>query len=230
MRRWMYWLPGAALFTAPVALVQAPAAAPSRSFTATLYNLAHDGEKPSMQERLTVRGDVLRMQRDKDPVATLFDYGQGKWWMLLPADKVALEGDITPKPDSILGFLLTDASGNPCPKDPAYTCVREGGEETISGRPVVMWRILHPDKAQQGRKRLTHLIWVDPKLGAPVRIALEDGNILELRDIKEGPVDEALVQVPADFTRVDEKNVRHTDEPEPAPKPKKKGTVQPKKP
>jgi hypothetical protein len=230
----MYWLPGAVLFTAPVTLAQDPAAAPSRGFTATFYNLAHDGEKPSMQERITVRGDVLLMQRDiNGSLDTVFDYGQGKWWMLLPADKIAIESHITPQPGSILAFLLADASGNPCPKDPAYTCVREGGEETISGRPVVMWRVLHTDKARQGRKELTHLLWVDPKLGAPVRIALGDGNIHELRDIKEGPVDEALVQVPADFIRVDEKNVRHTDEPEePAPKPKKKkkGTTPARKP
>jgi hypothetical protein len=224
--RWMYWLPGAVLFTAPLALAQTPEAASPRSFNATLVTLSQGGEELPSKQRLTVRGDMMHFRSGDEPMGILLDFGQGKVWILIPQEKMAIESTLTRSLGFPLSLMLTDASGNPCGKEPALTCTREG-EETAAGRPAVKWRIAQTDKE---KKTHTATAWVDPKLGTLVRLTLEKSEGMELRDLQEGPVEEALVQFPAGFLTLDEKNLHHRDEPEPAPKPKKKGTTPAKKP
>ncbi|MCY1078909.1 hypothetical protein [Archangium lansingense] len=224
--RWMHWLPGAVLFTAPLALAQTPAAASPRSFTANLVTIFKGGKESSTRQRIAVRGDMMHFRSGDEPMGILLDFGQEKVWMLIPQEKMAIESKLTRSLNFPLSLVLTDASGNPCGKEPTLTCTREG-EEPISGRPTVKWRIVHTSKDKKTR---TETAWVDPKLGTVVRHATEDGGAMELRDLQEGPVEEALVQFPAGFVTVDEKNLRHEDEPKPAPKPKKKDTAPGKKP
>lgn len=222
--RWMYWLPGAVLLTAPVALAQTPEATSTRSFTATVASLS-GAREPRRTNQLIVRGDMMHSRKSDEPMGVLFDFGKGKVWILLPEQKVAIESKLTRSMDFGLSFVVADSSGNPCGEAPDLTCTREG-EETVAGRPAVKWRIAQSGKDKKTR---TATAWVDAKLRAVVRIASEKGEGFELRDLQEGPVDEALVQFPAGFLTVDEKNLHH-DEPEPTPKPKKKGTAPPKKP
>ncbi|MFY0522291.1 hypothetical protein ACN28I_03435 [Archangium gephyra] len=223
---WMYWLPGALLFTAPLALAQTPEAASPRSFTATLVSISKGGKESSVKKRLAVRGDMMHFRSGDEPMGILLDFFQGKVWMLIPQEKVAVESKLTRSLAFPLSLVLTDASGNPCGKAPALTCTREG-EEPIAGRPAVKWRIAQSDK---DKKTHTAMAWVDPKLGALVRYTSEQGEVMELRDLQEGPVDEALVQFPAGFIKLDEKNLHHDDAPEPTPKPKKKGSAPAKTP
>ncbi|MFE8599408.1 LolA-like protein [Archangium violaceum] len=224
--RWMYWLPGAILFTAPLALAQTPEAASMRSFTATLVNIAQGGKDMPSKQRLTVRGDMMNFRSGDELGGILLDFSQGKTWILIPPEKVAIESSFTRSLDFPLSLILTDASGHPCGKEPTLKCTREG-EETIAGRPTVKWRLVQNNR---NWNTYTATVWVDPKLGTLVRLTLEKGEGVELRDIQEGPVEDAFVQFPAGFTKVDEKNLRHEDEPAPTPKPKKKGTPPPKKP
>lgn len=217
--RWMYWLPGAVLLTAPLALAQTPEAASPRSFTATLVTISKGGKESSIKKQLAVRGDMMHFRSGDEPMGMLFDFGQGKAWILIPQEKVAVESKLTRSLGFPLSLVLTDANGNPCGNEPTLTCTREG-EETAVGRPAMKWRVVQADKEQ---KTHTATAWVDPKLGTLVRFSTENGEGFEVRDLQEGPVDEALVQFPAGFLKVDEKNLHH-DEPEPAPKPKKKKT------
>jgi hypothetical protein len=216
--RWMYWLSGAVLFTAPLALAQAPEAASPRSFTATLVLISKSGKESSKKQRITVRGDMMHFRSGDEPMGILFDFAQAKAWMLIAPEKVAIESTSTRSLGFPLSLVLTDASGNPCGKEPTLTCTREG-EETAVGRPAVKWRLVQTDKEQ---KTHTATAWVDPKLGTLLRFATEKGEGFEVRDLQEGPVEEALVQFPAGFLELDEKNLHHDEAPEPAPQPAKK--------
>lgn len=212
--RWIHGLSGVVLLTAlqacskapetpqapaetqaPVASQQAPAATAPRSFTATLVTRV-DGKEDSSQ--LVVRGDVLRVGQPNAGDADLYDLGAGKKWILRPKQKLAVERDVQ-RSQVMLAMLLPDASGSPCADNPRLLCTREG-EETVDGRPLVKWRL---DLAnEQARKDNPAIAWVDPSLGAMVRFAAEKQKLtFELRDIKAGPVEDALLQVPSDFTR-----------------------------
>ncbi|MFL5351943.1 hypothetical protein [Archangium sp.] len=215
--RWIHGLSGVVLFTAlqactqapeapqapataqaPVASQQAPAAAAPRSFTATLVTRV-DGKEDSSQ--LLVRGDVLRVGQPNAGDADLYDLGAGKKWILRPKQKLAVERNVQ-RSQVMLAMLLPDVSGNPCSQHPHILCTREG-EETVDGRPLVKWR-LDLASEKQAQKDNPALAWVDPSLGAMVRFAAEKQKLgFELRDLKAGPVDEALLQVPSDFTRVE---------------------------
>lgn len=224
--RWMYWLPGAILFTSPLALAQTPEAASPRSFTANIVGTSKGGKESSTRQRIAVRGDMMHFRSGDEPMGILFDFGQGRVWILISPEKLAVESKLTRSLGFPLSLVLADASGNPCGKEPTLTCTREG-EEPISGRPAVKWRLVQSDK---DKKTHTATAWVDSKLGTLVRLTSEESGTMELRDLQEGPVEDALVQFPAGFLTVDEKNLHHDDEPEPAPKPKKKGTAPGKKP
>lgn len=175
---------------------QAPAAAAPRSFTATLVT-RFEGKEDSSQ--LVVRGDVLRVGQPNAADADLYDLGAGKKWILRPKQKLAVERNIQ-RSQVMFSMLLPDASGNPCSQKPGIQCTREG-EETVDGRPLVKWR-LDLSSEKQAQKDNPALAWVDPSLGAMVRFSVEkQGLSVELRDIKAGPVEDALLQVPSDFTR-----------------------------
>lgn len=181
---------------AAVASPQAPAAAAPRSFTATLVSRGRGKEESS---QLIVRGDVLRVGQPGSGDADLYDLGAGKKWILRPKQKLAVEHDVQ-RSQVMFSMLLPDASGSPCSQNPRILCTRQG-EETVDGRPLVKWRLDLADE-QQGQKDGAAMAWVDPSLGAMVRFAVEkQGLSVELRDIKAGPVDDALLQVPSDFTR-----------------------------
>jgi hypothetical protein len=208
--RWTHGLCGVVLLTALQACTkapeaprapeasQAPQAAAPRSFTATLVTLA-DGKEDSSQ--LVVRGDLLRVGQPNEVDADLYDLGAGKKWILRPKQKLAVERNVH-RSQVVFSMLLPDASGSPCGQNPNLQCTREG-EETAEGRRLVKWRLdLSGDKKAQKDNPATG--WVDPSLGAMVRFTVEkQGLSFELRDIKAGPVDDALLQVPSDFTRVE---------------------------
>jgi hypothetical protein len=75
---------------------------------------------------------------------------------------------------------------------------RSLGEDTLNGRPAVKWAMT----ATYNGQTATQYVWVDPKLGAAVRI--DAGRAThELQNIQEAPQPARLFAIPADYRRID---------------------------
>ncbi|MGO8914499.1 MAG: hypothetical protein ACLQJR_01165 [Stellaceae bacterium] len=88
-----------------------------------------------------------------------------------------------------------------------WQCERLGGE-TIDGRETVKYRALSPQHRQ-------HDGWVAPDLRFVVRLETEDGAVLELRNITEGPQPPELFVLPAGYRKFDPQRlidrIKHSD-------------------
>jgi hypothetical protein len=72
------------------------------------------------------------------------------------------------------------------------------GEDTLNGRPAVKWELSETSNGQTA----TQYVWVDPKLGAAIRI--DAGRAThELQNIQEAPQPARLFAIPADYRRID---------------------------
>jgi len=77
------------------------------------------------------------------------------------------------------------------------------GEENLDGRQAVKYRVTVRDPGA-GRAPVETLIWVDERLGMPVKSETTSAGArvtMELRDVKE-TVDAGLFELPVDYKRV----------------------------
>ncbi len=70
---------------------------------------------------------------------------------------------------------------------------------TYEGRPVERWLVT---VTRPGQPEVKGEWWFDPELRVAVREFIEGGEMRGLKDIRPGPVDEALFSPPADWTQV----------------------------
>jgi len=83
---------------------------------------------------------------------------------------------------------------NPCASDPGSTC-KNMGTETINGRSADHWQITHKDGTVSD-------IWIDNSLHFPIK-TVSGGTTWQLTNIKEGPQEPSLFQVPAGYHKMD---------------------------
>lgn len=83
---------------------------------------------------------------------------------------------------------------NPCASDPGSTC-KNLGTETINGRSADHWQVTHKDG------NISNL-WIDNSLHFPIK-TVSGGTTWQLTNIKEGPQDPGLFQVPAGYHKMD---------------------------
>ncbi len=82
------------------------------------------------------------------------------------------------------------------------------GEEDLGGRQVVKYRVTVRDPGA-GRAPVESLIWVDERLGMPVKSETSSSGArttMELRDVRE-TVDAGLFELPADYRRVEPEEI-----------------------
>jgi hypothetical protein len=79
---------------------------------------------------------------------------------------------------------------NPCADEPSVTC-KKAGTEVVSGRTCDKW--LFTGKGDR-------TVWIDQKSQIPLKMVMGD-SIWELSNIKEGPQDPGLFQVPGDYKK-----------------------------
>ena len=82
--------------------------------------------------------------------------------------------------------------GNPCANQGGMSC-KKIGVETIEGRSCDHWEL-----DRQGR---VANVWLDPKLGFPLRTVTKDATVT-LSNLKEGGPNASLFQIPADYKKV----------------------------
>jgi len=83
---------------------------------------------------------------------------------------------------------------NPCASDPSTTC-KNLGTETVNGRSCDHWQITHKDGNVSD-------VWIDNKLHFPIK-TVSEGTTWQLTNIKEGPQDASLFQIPAGYHKMD---------------------------
>jgi hypothetical protein len=83
---------------------------------------------------------------------------------------------------------------NPCSADPGTTC-KNLGTETVNGRSTDHWQITHKDGNISD-------VWIDNSLHFPIK-TVSQGTTWELTNIKEGPQDASLFQIPAGYRKMD---------------------------
>src|SRR5262245_43032933 len=84
---------------------------------------------------------------------------------------------------------------NPADAEGNWTC-RRVGPETVNGRSTVKFEGVTP-------KGEHHFGWIDPKLRFLVKSEGANGTGMELQNIKEGPQQASLFEVPAGFQKLD---------------------------
>lgn len=83
---------------------------------------------------------------------------------------------------------------NPCASEPGTTC-KDMGTETVNGRTTEHWQVTHKDGNVSD-------VWIDNSLHFPIK-TVSGGTTWQLTNIKEGPQEASLFQVPAGYRRMD---------------------------
>ncbi len=116
---------------------------------------------------------------------------KGTMWQIFPDKKIYWErkGNYSADPPPLPGD-----SRHPCAQ--TLSCTKLG-DDTVAGRQTEKWQISMKQEGQSS------LVWVDPKLGIPVREEITGLLAKELRNVKEEPQPDSLFEVPAGFQKVD---------------------------
>lgn len=181
----------AALLTAPAAVAAdiGPFGLPTAPYSAE-SRVTADGR--TVTARIHADGQRERREIRDDGVEQimLIDHGTQKATMLIVEQKVAMEVDM-------------DATGGPM--TPTKWETREVGREEVAGRPVTRHRI---DGRGSDGARVAGDVWLTAEK-IPVKSELdvtEDGQtvrvVQELTNLRIGPVDPALFQVPAGYQKM----------------------------
>jgi hypothetical protein len=83
--------------------------------------------------------------------------------------------------------------GNPCAGLDGTTC-QKVGTETVNGYPCDKWQLT-------GKENST--VWISQQYHFPIKSVNADGSSVEFSNIKTGPQDASLFQVPAGYQKMD---------------------------
>ncbi|CAK0769569.1 exported hypothetical protein [Gammaproteobacteria bacterium] len=94
----------------------------------------------------------------------------------------------------------------PLPGDPRHFCAQGKGmsctklaTETVNNRTVDKWEL---SISKDGRS-VKSLVWLDQKLGMPIREEVPGMGAMELRNIKEEPQPDNLFEIPTGFQKTE---------------------------
>ena len=73
---------------------------------------------------------------------------------------------------------------------------RTAGEEAVSGFAGARKEVDQEIDFKKAKKTVTSTVWASDRLNLPLRVKTPEGQVLELRNIKEGKVDAALFELP----------------------------------
>jgi len=156
--------------------------------------------------RLYVANGKVRIETPDFPDGFfLVDGDAGSAWFVRPARRVFMEARQSTRltrllvpldPDDPCGQwqAMAERAGATAPGE-RWRCDRLGGE-SVDGRETVKYRALSP------RRRL-HEAWIAPTLRFAVRLETEDGAVVALENIEEGPQPPDLFAIPAGYRKFD---------------------------
>jgi hypothetical protein len=129
----------------------------------------------------------IRMEgmSEGEPLLMIVNFSQNVSWMVQVQDRMYVEMPFDPD-DS-------DTFVTPCPE---LKKAKRIGRETLHGRSVERWHCENWNGKMDS-------VWFDERLKVTVRSEDADGDIFELRNIKEGRLSGDLFQLPAGYTKIE---------------------------
>ncbi|CAK0739476.1 conserved exported hypothetical protein [Gammaproteobacteria bacterium] len=95
----------------------------------------------------------------------------------------------------------------PLPGDSHHFCAQGKGiscskltTEPLGSRMADKWEL---SVTKDGKKNMQSLVWIDPKLGMPIREEVPGVGAMELRNIKEGTQPDSLFEIPTGFQKTE---------------------------
>jgi hypothetical protein len=176
-----------------VAGVAAPGSAQKiTDFTADQVLVGAKG-KVERESKLTVAGERIRLDRvaPADPKLSFIFRRDLKQAVTINAGKKTyFEGPFEEK-------AFAEAFGLPL----AAKAERAAGEESVSGFPGAKKEVDQEIDFKKAKKTVTSTVWSSERLNLPLRVKTPEGQVFELRNIKEGKADPAVFEPPKDFKK-----------------------------
>lgn len=156
--------------------------------------------------RLYVADGKVRIETPAFPGGFfLLDGAAKSAWFVRSAQRVFMEArqstpltrllvPLDPDDPCLAWQAMAERAGAAAPGE-RWRCDRLGGE-TVDGRAVVKYRVLSPRQNRQDA-------WIAPLLRFPVRLEAENGAIVRLENIEEGPQPPDLFAIPAGYRKFD---------------------------
>ena len=157
----------------------------SQEFEADMVNTTRGGV---YNAHINVGKDKMRMQTDDNIVISRMDKGIA--WMLVPAQKIYMEETIDPKNMQVTSEKVNGEVN------------RESlGSETVNGIKTDKYKVTYDMNGMEG----TMYQWIAPSLNnMPVKSEAGDGSwTVEYTNIKTGPQDASLFEIPAGYNKMD---------------------------
>lgn len=115
-------------------------------------------------------------------------------YTLLHGEKMYMVSTVASSEEDFWGSLR--AGDNPCD---GYGKAEKIGKRSIMGRETVRWECHDPEDSEEPES--TDL-WIDAKLGIPLRMESSDGSSFELSNIREGQPPADKFQLPAGYRKL----------------------------
>jgi hypothetical protein len=194
-------------------------------FAAQLVSSEADGKIVSAPGRIYVAGHKVRIETPEFPDSFLIvDTAVPDAYLVRPAQRIFMESKQSTRLTRL--FVPLDPA-DPCRQwqvmaevagisdSGHWRCIAKGSE-TVDGRSTLKFGVTS--------LRGHGAAWIDAGLKFPVKIAIEDGAVLTLKDIEEAPQPVEKFEIPASYGKFDPRGVieqmKRSDiwvEPQPAP-------------
>lgn len=152
------------------------------------------GEGMGMDGKVYFGGQKIRMEMNtpRGQSVMIVDPEKKTTYMLMPEQKMYMEMNAAMAQRRAPELKPFDIN-NPCATASNTTC-KKVGTETVNGRACDKWEFTTSGHVST--------LWLDQKLHFPIK-TVADSATMELTNIKVGPQDATLFEVPSDYQKMD---------------------------
>ena len=166
----------------------------------TVVLIPPHGRRLITEARVLKAGDLVRYEGlAPDGAYTIFDFGRGLSYRVVPSEQIALRTMLAPQ-------FVANARRQGLAEQPPNPRVTETrislGRDVFDGHPCTIQLVIRGSR-QSSRTREFTLVWFAEDLKMPVKLSYteRDGSVIivEYRNATTRPLDPALFRVPEDF-------------------------------
>ncbi len=187
------------------------------SFTKSIVLQEKDKTTTLLTQKIYTQGDKVRIEEDAseiegNPGVTIYDFKKKKFYTIMLEVKFYIERDINKRVKK--DYILFEVPPEEKYKKHKSIIIRRKklGESQIEGYKTIKYEVKVLRKIKMGNKESEHIlehyfIWRAADLGQiPVRYEFIYPNgakkIISYTNIKEGPLDKSLFQIPEGYTPI----------------------------
>lgn len=190
--------------------------AQAQQFSAEIVSRSADGDIVGKPAKLYVADRKVRIETPDLPHHVLIvDGAVPAAYAVAPAQRIFMNAKQSSRLTRLFVPLDPD---NPCPQwhamadvaglaEPGEWHCNAEGREPVEERSTVKFSVASPLGHRTG--------WVDPQLKFPLKIETEDGAVLAVQNIEEGPQPAERFEIPANYKKYDPHQLieylKHTD-------------------